>query len=68
MKQKIQKIQGHTDQLLGCYLGLKKKYALLKPMLEDRKVQEIFGSGAKRDGFETILYALRIHPPKLAHV
>lgn len=58
MRQKLEKLQGHTDQLLGCYLGVARKYALLEPMISEVEVQRAFGSGARQRGFQTIRYAL----------
>lgn len=47
MKELVEKLEGHTDHLLGCYLGLYEKYAFLKPMLFDNEVVSKFGTRSK---------------------
>ncbi len=58
MKDQIAKLVGHTDHLLGCFLGLKQKYAFLLPMLTDEQIIQRHGSGMKIEGFLTIRHAL----------
>ena len=58
MNKQITKLQAHTDQLVSCLLGLKEKYAFLRPMLFDGKIVKHFGSGERRRGFESIKYSL----------
>ena len=58
MKKLIRKLQGHTDQMLGCFIGLKEKYAFLEPMLFQREVVEKYSKGQKFRGFNAIKYSL----------
>ncbi|MGA2138071.1 MAG: hypothetical protein ABSH14_04335 [Verrucomicrobiia bacterium] len=58
MEQRVKRLVGHTDQLLGCFLGLKQKYAFLQPMIADEQVARRHGSGMKTEGFEVIRQSL----------
>lgn len=58
MKEKINKLEGHIEGLLDCFIALKIKYSFLHPMLFEENVCKIFGAGNKAYGYETIKYAL----------
>jgi hypothetical protein len=58
VRELIEKVSGHAEHLLGCFLGLKEKYAFLRPMLFEQDVWERRGSGARSRGFDTIRYSL----------
>lgn len=58
MNKQITKLQAHTDHLLSCLLGLKEKYAFLRPMLFDDEVVKCYGNGERYRGFESIKYSL----------
>jgi hypothetical protein len=58
MEEQIEKLIGHTDQLLERFLGLRQKYAFLQPMIFDRQAAQRHGGGARAEGFETIRQAL----------
>ena len=58
MNALVKKAKGHTDHLLGCLIGLRNKYALLRPMIFDPKVIEQWGSREKTYAFELLRHSL----------
>ncbi|MSM39510.1 MAG: hypothetical protein GJT30_07810 [Geobacter sp.] len=58
MNKQILKLQSHTDHLLSCLLGLKEKFAFLRPMLFDEETVQQYGNGDRFRGFESIKYSL----------
>ncbi len=58
MKELSDKLQGHTQYLLGCFLGILEKYAFLRPMLFEKEVINIYGGNRKARGFNAIKYSL----------
>lgn len=58
MNQDLKKLTGHTDQLLGCYLGFRRKYALLAPLAHDLDIKKQYGSGQRHPGFEVLRHTL----------
>jgi len=58
VKDQVTKLQAYTDHLLSCLLGLKEKYAFLRPMLFDEEVVKYYGNGERYRGFESIKYSL----------
>ena len=58
MRERVQKLKAHTEQLLDLFLELKENYAFLEPMLFDRDVVSTYGSGDKARGFNAIKFSL----------
>lgn len=58
MEDLVNKLQGHTEHLLGFFVGLLERYALLEPMLFQEEVAESFNSTNKGRGFTVIQYSL----------
>lgn len=51
MKKEIKKIREHTNLLLGYFIQLKEKFAILKPMVFSKKTVQQFGSEKRGRGF-----------------
>jgi hypothetical protein len=58
MPTQIEKLEAHASHLLDAFIGLREKYALLKPMLFDKEVVEARGSFARARGFKTLRHSL----------
>jgi AbiU2 len=50
----IEKLKGHTDHVLGLYLLLAEKYALIDPMFFGKRVVRRFGCAERARGFDLI--------------
>jgi hypothetical protein len=44
MPTQIEKLQAHTEHLLDGFITLRERYAMLRPMLHDKKVVKNKGS------------------------
>lgn len=53
-KELIEKLSGHTDHIVGLYLLLVEKYALIDPMFFGKQVVRKFGHGERGRGFDLI--------------
>jgi hypothetical protein len=58
MRNKLQKLQGHTSNLLTAFVQLRERYALLDPMLHDNRVSLQYGSGRQARGYAVLRWSL----------
>jgi hypothetical protein len=61
MRERVQKLKAHTEQILDLFLELKENYAFLEPMLFDRDVVSTYGSAHKARGFNAIKFLVFLH-------
>jgi AbiU2 len=57
-KELVEKLKGHTDHVLGLYLLLAEKYALIDPMFFGKRVVRRFGVAERARGFDLIRKAV----------
>jgi len=58
MPTQVEKLAAHTSHLLDAFIGLKERYALLRPMLFDDDVVKKHGSYERARGFRALRTAL----------
>jgi len=58
MKERIEKLVGHSEHLLDAFLGFSQKVALFLPMISDDRLFVRFMSGQRAEGFQVLRYAL----------
>lgn len=58
MPTQIEKLEGHASHLLDAFIQLRERYSLLEPMLFDKQVPKLRGSGRQTRGFMTLRHSL----------
>lgn len=53
-KERLDKLTGHTDQIVGLYLLLNEKYSLIDPTIFNKRVLKKYGGGDRARGFDLI--------------
>ena len=58
MPTQAEKLEAHASHLLDSFIRLRERYSLLDPMLFDRDVPKLRGSGSQARGFLTLRHSL----------
>jgi hypothetical protein len=58
MREQLQKLQGHTSNLLNSFVQLRDRYALLHPMLVDERISAHYRGSRQERGYAVLLSTL----------
>ena len=58
MPSQIEKLEAHASHLLDAFIGLRERYEMLDPMLFDKEVPKLHGSGKQSSGFLILRHSL----------
>jgi hypothetical protein len=58
MPSQSEKLEAHASHLLDSFIRLRERYSLLEPMLFDKDVPKLRGSGIQARGFSTLRHSL----------